>query len=175
VHATDAGVAPFVLELFTARAAQLVVAGDVVRLAAVLRQGEQYAAAAAAPPASYPGARGFVAYVDAAEAVQTPGLVATFASVFDGKADATLVLGGRGWADDRLAAELGPLIDGLGMDDCPDLLATSAVPADLGDRVQVVLSSRPPRPGLARVPHVRDGQAARLRTIALDVAARAGA
>jgi len=60
------------------------------------------------------------------------------------------------------------VIDALGLADgaSPDLLAVSAVPGDLGDRIQVVLSGRPPAPGLARVPHLGEGDAERLRALA---------
>ena len=154
VATTDAHLAPVVLRLLDAVAAQLEVAGQVVQQASVLTLQDRYAAATAPP---------FVAYLDADEAVASPDLLATFASAFGAAADATLVLAGEGWAEDRLAAELGPLIDDLG-DDVPDFVAVTAVPEDLPDRVHAVLSARPPRPELAAVPHVAD--AARLRALA---------
>jgi hypothetical protein len=163
----EADVAPVVLELLGAVAAQVEVAGEVVTQALTLRLIESVRAALPAP-LPYPGARGFVAYVDAGEAVACPELVGAFARAFGPADDATLVLGGCGWSEARLGAELGPVVELLGLDDdgAPDLLATNEVPEDLAARVHAVLSERRPVPVLGRVPHLgRDGAAA-LRELA---------
>jgi Glycosyl transferase family 2 len=159
VALSDVDAVPLAARMLDAVDAQMEVAGQIIGSASVRRiKGEFLAAAAAhaAEAARFPGARGFVAYADLDEAVASPGLIAAFASAFDADSDATLVLAGDGWSEDRVASELGPVIDALGIDGpaCPDLLAVTTVPGDLAARVHAVLSEAGPRPGLDTVPHV---------------------
>jgi hypothetical protein len=143
--------------------AQLEVAGRVVDITAAEKLRARYRASLP----KFPGARAFVAYVDAEEAVAAPELVAAFARAFDAGSDATLVLGGDGWSEERFADEIGPVAGALGAD-APDLLAVTTVPRDLGDLIHVVLSERAPR--VTGVPHVGANGDAVLRELAAGVA-----
>jgi hypothetical protein len=168
--AAGAELAPIVLALFDALAAQLDVAGRVMDVTPAAALRERYVATLPQAPRvdRFPGARSFVAYLHAEEAVAAPELVAAFGRAFDAESDATLVIAGVGWSDERLAEELGAVVTALGLDgaDAPDLLAVSAVPDDLGSAVHAVLTLRPPLPQLGALPHVDVGGASVLRELA---------
>lgn len=99
--------------------------------------------------------RAFVAVVDAEEALAEPALVREFAAAFGPAAEATLILCAAGWDDDRIATELGEMLDREGLDgaDAPDLLAVPQAVAQVADRAHVVLTRRPADGSL---PHVVD-------------------
>ena len=173
--AAGAELAPIILALFDALEAQLSVAGRVMDLtpAATLRERYEATLPAPAPIEHFPGARSFVTYLHAEEAVAAPELVAAFGRAFDAESDATLVIAGVGWSDDRLAEELGAVVSAAGLDgpSAPDLLAVGAVPGDLGSAVHAVLSLRPPLAPLGALPHVDAGGAELLRELAARRAA----
>lgn len=175
--AQELEVAPLVLSLLDAFAAQLEVAGRITELTAIVDARRRYVAALerTLQPIGFPGARSFVAYLEAEEAVAAPQLVAAFATAFDGDCDATLVLGGVGWSDERIAQELGGLLETLGISGpgAPDLLAVSAVPDDLANLVDVVLSDRPARPALEAVAHLGANGSDALRELAQRAAVAA--
>jgi hypothetical protein len=173
--AAGAELAPIVLALFDALAAQLDVAGRVMDVTPAAALRERFGATLPQPPRvdHFPGARSFVTYLHAEEAVAAPELVAAFGRAFDAESDATLVIAGVGWSDERLAEELGAVVTAVGLDgpSAPDLLAVSAVPGDLGSAVHAVLTLRPPLASLEALPHVDADGAEVLRELAARRAA----
>ncbi len=109
------------------------------------------------------GLRSFVTLADAAEIVADPHLLSGVAEHFCSTDELTLLIHAAGFDPDAIARELEPLLETVGLDgaDAPDLVAVvaPAASAALAPAVHAVLTRRPPRPALARLPHVEDATA----------------
>lgn len=110
--------------------------------------------------------RRFITVADADEVVARPELLAAYARRFGAGDDATLVIHGRGWDDDRLATQLAPLLG----DADADVLATADPPYErtaLLHHAHALLGEWCPHPslvsyGVDRVPALHATAAAQL-------------